>query len=359
MSAATILCRGPNNIVSVHPWIVNPYGRRVSGISMKSMKNKNPAIKAQTTRRDFLSGMALAVGGAGACLFPTLSGATAASRPSVSFPSEPRQRICISSYSFREFIVGEHHKNGNPSIDLLDFAAHVVEKFKINKIEPWSRHFPSTDTKYLKDFRKAVENAGAAIVNMTVSGKDSAYSADRDEREKAIANCKKWVDVAVALGSPSIRTGVVPVKDVKPNVDRLAESLKQIAEYASANNIVVHLENDDPVSEDPYFLVRVVEQVNSLWIRTLPDFGNTLDGHDANYAYPAVDAMFAYAYAICHVKDSIGTEQGKVVPVDLARTFGILRRHSYKGYCSMEYDAPGDPYKATASLIDATITYLS
>jgi sugar phosphate isomerase/epimerase len=326
---------------------------------MRSMKNQNPAIKPQSTRRDFLSGMALAIGGAGACFLPTLSGTTAASSPSIRFPSEPRQRICISSYSFRELIAGEHHKSGNPTIEFQDFAAHVVEKFKVNKIEPWSRHFPSTDPKYLKDFRKAVENAGAAIVNMTVSGKDSAYSADRDEREKAIANCKKWVDVAVALSSPNIRTGVAPVKDVKPNVERLSESLTQIAEYASANNIVVHLENDDPVSEDPYFLVRVIKQVNSPWIRALPDFGNTLDGHDENYAYPAIDAMFAYAYAICHVKDSIGTSQGKVVPVDLARTFGILRHHSYKGYCSMEYDAPGDPYRATTSLIDTTVNYLS
>jgi hypothetical protein len=98
--------------------------------------------------------------------------------------------------------------------------------------------------------------------------------------------------------------------------------------------------------------------VNSPWIRALPDFGNTLDGHDGDYAYPAVDAIFGYAYAICHVKNSIGTENG-VIPVDLARTFGMLRRHSYKGYCSMEHDAPGDPYKATASLIDTTIASLS
>ena len=112
-------------------------------------------------------------------------------------------------------------------------------------------------------------------------------------------------------------------------------------------------------SHDPCFLVQVVEQVNSPGIRTLPDFGNTLDGHDENYAYSAIGAMFAYAYAFCHVKDSIGTAQCKVVRVDLARTFGILRRHSYKGYCSIEYDAPGDPYRATASLIDTTVTYLS
>jgi hypothetical protein len=156
-----------------------------------------------------------------------LPGATPASGPSIRFPSEPRQRISISSYPFREFIAGDHHKSGNPIIDLKDFAAHVVEKFNVNKIEPWTGHFPSTNPKYLKDFRKAVEKAGAALVNMTVSGKDSAYAADRDEREKAIAHCKKWVDVAVAIGSPSIRTNIAPVKDVKPDVERLAESLRR------------------------------------------------------------------------------------------------------------------------------------
>jgi len=321
------------------------------------MKKQNSAIKAGSTRRDFLGGMALAIGGAS--LFPASLAAVPASSPSINFPTEPRQRISIASYSFREFIEGKHYKSGNPSIELKDFAAHVVEKFGINKIEPWTGHLPSTAPKYLKDFRKALESAGAQIANMTVSGKDSAYATDRAERDRAIAECNTWIDVAIALGSPSVRTGVRGIKDLKPNVERLAESLHKIAAYASENNVAVHLENDDPVSEDPYFLVQAIKLVNSPWIRALPDFGNSLDGHDANYAYPAVDAMFEYAYAICHVKNSRETSQGTVVPVDLARTFEILRRHSYKGYCSMEYDAPGDPYKATASLIETTIHYLS
>jgi len=324
---------------------------------MENMKKENTAMNTGSTRRDFLSGVALAIGGAS--LFPVSLIAMPASAPSIKFPAEPRQIICIASYSFREFIAGNHHTSGNPTIELKDFAAHVVEKFGINKIEPWTGHLPSTDPQYLKDFRRSVENAGASLVNMTVSGKDSAYAVDRAERERAVAECKKWIDVAVTLGSPSIRTGVRGIKDLKPNVERLAESLRQIAEYASTNNVAVHLENDDPVSEDPYFLVQAIKLVNSPWIRALPDFGNSLDGHDANYAYPAVDAMFEYAYAICHVKNSLETSQGTVVPVDLARTFEMLRRHSYKGYCSMEYDAPGDPYKATASLIEMTVHYLS
>jgi sugar phosphate isomerase/epimerase len=242
---------------------------------------------------------------------------------------------------------------------LKDFAAHVVEKFNVNRIEPWTGHFPSTEPSYLEEFRRAVEKAGAAIANLAVDGADSPYAAGRDERERAVAYSKKWIDVAVALGSPSVRRNVARAKDAKPDVERLSETLRRIVEYAAAKNVVVHLENDDSVSEDPFFLVRVIRKVNSPWLRALPDFGNTLDAHDENYAYRAIDAMFAYAYAICHVKDSIGGEQGKVTQVDLARTFGTLRRHSYKGFCSIEYDAPGDPYKATAVLVDTTVKYLS
>ena len=66
------------------------------------------------------------------------------------FPSEPRQRIAVASYPFREFIAGPEHKQGNPTIELKDFAAHVVGKFNVNKIEPWTGHFPATDAKYLE-----------------------------------------------------------------------------------------------------------------------------------------------------------------------------------------------------------------
>jgi sugar phosphate isomerase/epimerase len=326
---------------------------------MRSSKNQEPGLNGHATRRVFLNGMALTMGAAGSCFLPTFLGATAASRPSIKFPSEPRQRISVSSYPFREFIAGERHKSGNPSIELKDFAAHVVEKFNVNRIEPWTGHFPSTDPKYLEEFRGAVEKAGAAVANLAVDGSDSAYAADRDERERAIAYTRKWIDVAVAIGSPSVRKNVARAKDSKPDVERLSESLRRVVEYASTRNLVVHLENDDPASEDPFFLVHVIRKVNSPWLRALPDFGNTLDAHDENYAYRAVDAMFAYAYAICHVKDSIGGEQGKVTHVDLARTFAALRRHSYKGYCSIEYDAPGDPYKPTAMLVDAVVKYLS
>jgi sugar phosphate isomerase/epimerase len=257
------------------------------------------------------------------------------------------------------FIPGEEHKSGNPSIELTDFAAHVVERFQVHRIEPWSGHMPSTDPPYLAEFRASVEKASAAVANIAADGEHSPYALDKNEREKAIAFAKQWIKVAVAIGSPSVRVNIPEAKDAKPDARRLAESLGRVVEYASAQNVVVHLENDDPLSEDPFFLVEVIEKVNSPWLHALPDFGNTLNAHEEDYAYRAIDAMFQHAYGICHVKDSEVNEQGKTTQVDLPRTFAILRRHSYQGYCSIEYDAPGDPYKMTATLIDQTEKYLS
>jgi len=51
-------------------------------------------------------------------------------------------------------------------------------------------------------------------------------------------------------------------------------------------------------------------------------------------------------------------EKGQVFRVDMPRTFGILKRANYRGYCSMEFDASGDPYPGTAALIAQTLHYL-
>jgi sugar phosphate isomerase/epimerase len=284
--------------------------------------------------------------------------AYASSAPDVKFPTQPRERIAVASYPFREFIAGPESKAAKP-IDLKEFAAHVVEKFQVNKIEPWTGHFPSTDSKYLEQFRAAVEHANAAIANIAVDGEHSPYAMDRSEREQAIAFSKQWIDNAVTIGSPSIRTNIPQAKRVKPDLNRAAESLSRVAEYAASRNIVVTLENDNPVSEDPFFLVALVKKVNNPWLHTLPDFGNTLAAHKPAYAYSVLDAMFRHAYCISHVKSSETNRKGVTVHVDMAKAFAMMKQHTYKGYCSMEWDDAGDPYQKTAELISQTVQYLS
>src|SRR5580692_1748358 len=284
------------------------------------------------------------------------------SSPNLQFPSLPRERIAIASYPFREVIAGAHDKpypSKIPKMDLKNFVVFVKSKFNINKIEPWSEHFRSLDAKYLNDLRAVVGKSGGAIVNMAVDGEHSPYAPDKAEREKAIAFSKQWIDIAATVGSPSVRTNMPPAKDSKPDLDRAADTLLRVAEYGAAKNILVNLENDNPVSEDPFFIVSIIEKVNSPWLHTNPDFANTLTTGKTEYAYKGIEAMFKHAYSICHVKAMEADEKGQLAYVDLARTFGILKNSSYKGYCSMEFDSPGDPDKGTSDLIEKTVQYLS
>lgn len=273
----------------------------------------------------------------------------------------------MAAYPFREFIQGWKGWDGKtPStvplaqqMELKDFAAHVAEKFNVHKIEPWSPIFPSTDPKYLETFRAAVEKAHSAVVDIAVDAGHSQYSPDASEREKSVTNSKHWIDVGAALASPSVRIHINDAKNSKPDVGRASDTLARVAEYGAKKNVVVHLENDNPVSEDPFFIVQVIEKVNSPWLRGLPDFGNSLAAHDEAFQDRAMEAMFAHAYGICHVKNGEPDEHGKFAQVDMAKTFGILKKHEYKGYCSIEYDAPGDPYKPTAEMVEQTIKFLS
>lgn len=288
------------------------------------------------------------------------SGSPQAGAPAVHFPTAPRDRVAVASYPFREFIAGAHdpHATSN-KMPIKEFAAHVKQKFDVTHIEPWSEHFLSTDAAYLDDLKASVENAGCGFANIAADGENSFYSKDPAVRARAVAFGKKWIDVAARIGSPSVRINMPSDKETKPDAALVAESLKVLAAYGASKNLVVHHENDNPVSEDPFFIATVLDKVNSPWDRALPDFGNSLAALPAEEAYRGLDLMFAHAYGISHTKDPITANKGGLVSVDLTRVFAMAKKHNYKGYFSMEWDTDGDPYAGTAKLIEATVKNLS
>jgi sugar phosphate isomerase/epimerase len=121
----------------------------------------------------------------------------------------------------------------------------------------------------------------------------------------------------------------------------------------------VNLENDSPGSEDPFFIVEVLGKVNHPYLRALPDFGNSIRGHNAAYNHRAVDAMFKHAFNMSHVKDVLRTKDGEVYRVDVAGMFAVARANSYQGYFSMEFDtAAGEPFEGTANLVKQSLQYM-
>jgi sugar phosphate isomerase/epimerase len=288
--------------------------------------------------------------------------ATSAQEPHFQFPTQPVERLALTSWPFRAFMKSPKNPNG---MDVLGFARMAIEKFNIRNINPISVHFQSLDLHDLEKLRKNVHQAGSRFVGLGLQ-RAGFYDPDPAVRREAVESAKRWIDIAVILGSPSVRQGLSFAVNVKPSadssVDRAAGSLGELADYGAKKNVVINLENDNFVSENPFVIVRIIEKASHPYLRALPDIGNSLpEGGSSGYNARALRAMYPHAFNMSHVKDELW-QGGKFYKIDLAQAFGIARDSGYKGFFSMEVDVNSrtpDPFAGTQRLIRETLHYIS
>ena len=277
--------------------------------------------------------------------------------PAIKFPTDPRHRLSVSTYPFRDEIVSPGTAAGAGKLKLDELAATIREKFDVYGIEPWSRHFESLEPAYLNQLADSFHKAGLKVVNIPcdVSVK---LCGTTEQRDKALTTYHQWVDAAVTLGSPSIRVHC-PAGPDPADLSCAVEGLKTLADYGKSKRIVINLENDEPGSEDPARIVKVIEAVDTPYLRALPDFCNSMLIHnDQDYNAGALAVLFQHADNISHVKD-VEFSDGKAYRVDMDRIFAIAKKAHYRGYFSMESEGQGDPYENTKMLIAAAVRNLA
>jgi sugar phosphate isomerase/epimerase len=280
-----------------------------------------------------------------------------AAEPPSNFPTEPRQRLSVSTYPFRSIIDSSRRHDrdrSKPGMTLEQFAETVQTKFQVSGIEPWSPHLKSAEPDYLRHLNGAFKKAGLRVVNLPVDEPVDLCSSRSRAQDTGQAVYTKWVEAAVILGSPGIR-----VHAPEGEMDCAVRALKTLSKYGAQKNIVINLENDNPRSEDPYRVLKIVETVNSPYLHALPDFCNSmLIKNDRQYNERALQALFPHAFNISHVKD-IEVDEGKVYRVDVDRIFAIAKKAGYRGYFSMEFEGAGDPYEGTRRLLDQSLKNLT
>jgi sugar phosphate isomerase/epimerase len=316
----------------------------------------------RSSRRDFLKQVGTV---AAACCVSVETSAQSNNQdrhPDLQFPTHPRDRLAVTSWPFRGYIEGPANQGRNPSLpgmDIRDFPAMVVERFAVYNINPLLNHFRSTEPAYLESFREAVATARSHVVDLGLPGRCFATT-DTSTAEAAVRDGCKWIDIAAAIGSPSVRQHLSAQPGQPLQLEAAALNLARLAGYGSKRNVVVNLENDSASAEDPFFIVKAVEKADNPYLRTLPDFGNSIVKYGEEGNEKAVAAMLEHAFNMCHVKGMLQPDGNKTYQVDLKRMFAIARQSSYRGYFSMEFDSNGgDPFAGTTKLIDETLKYLS
>ena len=300
------------------------------------------------TRRSFVQGALLCSAGA--------AFATTSEGPHAVFPAEPRARIAVATYPFRGSIIAPGNKDldpKKPGMDLASFARFVRKEFGVRGIEPLDSHFSSTETGEVRKLRAAFDAAGVYAVNIPVDERVELCSEDEARRNAGNARYRHWIDVAVLLGSPSIRIWIPKCSDTS-DLPKAVRALKPTVDYAATRNIVVNLENDDPVTASAERTLAAIQLANSPYLRALPDFGNGLADGDERVNAQRVRNMFAHAWNISHVKDA-ETFDGQRRTASLPELFGIAKASGYRGYYSMESDSDVDPVIDTKHLVEQSL----
>lgn len=202
-----------------------------------------------------------------------------------------------------------------------------------------------SSTSELQRIRTRAHDAGLDIAGLVPYTKDM-NSPDGSARDQAIAELIRAVDVAVALDCPGIR--VFGGHEVLPSeqghaLGWLAESLRQVGEYAREAGVQLNIENHmDTMATSAEMTMAIVRAVD------LPNVGVLYD--QANLAFMNSEA---YEMAIAlqgpriqhvHVKDYYwaGTQRVAAVLgagiIPWAAIIGDLTDRGYNGSYSIEYE---------------------
>lgn len=267
-------------------------------------------------------------------------------------------KIGVSSYSFSSYI----KKTKCDYLHICDKA----KEFGFDGIEFINLENPGwgiTDDpmKTAAEIKAHCDKIGLEIYAYTVSA--NFFSGDKDAEVKRICAC---LDVAKALGAPVLRHDVcwaLPKEHLysyRDAIKELAPYIRKVADYAESLGIRTCTENHGHIFQAPNRVEELILAVNHKNFGWLCDMGNFLCADVS--PIDAVKIAAPYAFHV-HAKDFIfksgegvkpegfmetsggnflrGTVAGHGI-VPIASCISALKRVSYDGVISLEFEGPED-----------------
>jgi sugar phosphate isomerase/epimerase len=211
----------------------------------------------------------------------------------------------------------------------VDFPRIARKDFDLNGIEFVNSLFESPTASYLNRLKKNAADHGVTMVLIMVDGEGETCTPSKEERLQTVINHRKWIDAAQYLGCHAIRTNCRgPEKQTPPREEAVkwaAETYNMMLEYAVPAKISVLIENHGGVSNDAAFMVALMNEVNSLYFGTYPDWRSPSPEFD-NYDY--VLKMLPWAGGMSYRNQP--TEEGTAKLVRLCHEAG------YRGWYGIE-----------------------
>lgn len=224
--------------------------------------------------------------------------------------------------------------------DPLNFAQIARQQFDIGAVEYVNTFYfdKAEDESYLNELKNVADNEGVESVLIMVDAEGNLGDPDESARQQAVENHYKWVNMAKFLGCHSIRVNAASSGSYEEQMERSADGLRSLSEYAAGENINIVVENHGGLSSNGEWLSSTIERVDMSNCGTLPDFGNFTIGNGETYDnYKGVEELMPYAKGVS-AKTHAFNENGREANLDYTRLLQIVKDAGYTGHVGIEYE---------------------
>lgn len=269
-------------------------------------------------------------------------------------------KISLAQWSLnRAFFAGELNPENFASIARNDFgiaAIEYVNAFYADK---------GKDTKFWNHMRQQANDEGVKSLLIMVDDEGDLGARNDKKRLTAVENHFKWMEAVKILGGHSIRVNAFGKGTRKQLKATLVDGLGQLSGYGESIGISVVVENHGLHTSDADFMVSIIQEVNSPYLGTLPDFGNWClsaewgsiqNPCDDRYdLYRGVSQLMPYAKGVS-AKSYEFDELGEETRINYPQMLKIVKRAGYSGHIGIEYEgkyhSEPDGIRATKKLIE-------
>jgi sugar phosphate isomerase/epimerase len=260
------------------------------------------------------------------------------------FPTAAGYKLSVAAYSLRKYLDLK-----KPTMTLEQFLEKCAE-WKVDGAELTEYYFPKPVTpEAVAALKKKAAELGLAVTGTPVGNTFTLPPGDARERE--IAKMKAWIDVSGDLGSPAIRVfaGSAP-KGVDEAAARawVVDCFKACLPKAAERRVILALENHGGVVSTADGMLAIAKEIESPW------FGFNLDSGNFHTEDPYAELEKIAPRAVtCQIKVEMAAKGKKKEPSDLPRLVAMMRKHGYKGFLTLEYEAAEEPLEAIPKHLDA------
>lgn len=260
-------------------------------------------------------------------------------------------RIGISSYSFWGF--------NREDLRPIDICLEHAARMGFDGFEILQKQLSSWDAPTLMKIKRRAFLLGMDLMGYsTHQGFLSPDAAKRKENLDHTINC---LEQAYQLGIPTMRVNSGRWDTSKSFDDLMAhrgeekaiegydeedafgwviEAYQTLAKEAEKRGVVMGLENHWGLGRTPEGVKRVIDAVNSPWLKATLDTGNFLEDPYDRIAKLAPEAVLLQA------KTYYGGGVWYTLDLDYPRIAKIMRDAGYTGYVSLEFEGKEDPLTA-------------